>query len=150
MATLLQRVSSCSITRNCSRSLSAQPLHLDEVSHAAPLHSHRHETDIDLHAVDLPSPKIGRLVLVRHGQSEWNVTDPTRYLTARFVSYNMCSASSNYSLCMFSWNDTLNTDWMGRHRLNPTGKRSSCRRRTSVEAGSRTRGFTVQRNWIRV
>lgn len=32
-------------------------------------------------------PKIGRLVLVRHGQSEWNVTDPTRGLTARFVSY---------------------------------------------------------------
>lgn len=36
---------------------------------------------------DSVEPKIGRLVLVRHGQSEWNVTDPTRGLTARFVSY---------------------------------------------------------------
>ncbi len=34
-----------------------------------------------------PSPKIGRLILVRHGQSVWNVTDPSRDLTARFVSY---------------------------------------------------------------
>jgi len=32
-------------------------------------------------------PKIGRLVLVRHGQSEWNVTDPTRNLTARFTGW---------------------------------------------------------------
>lgn len=37
---------------------------------------------------DSVQPKIGRLVLVRHGQSEWNVTDPTRGLTARFVSYS--------------------------------------------------------------
>jgi hypothetical protein len=36
---------------------------------------------------DAVQPKIGRLVLVRHGQSEWNVTDPRRGLTARFVSY---------------------------------------------------------------
>ncbi|EED91774.1 hypothetical protein THAPSDRAFT_263035, partial [Thalassiosira pseudonana CCMP1335] len=28
-----------------------------------------------------------RLVLVRHGQSEWNVTDPTRNLTARFTGW---------------------------------------------------------------
>ncbi|KAL3827152.1 hypothetical protein ACHAXA_006707, partial [Cyclostephanos tholiformis] len=32
-------------------------------------------------------PKIGRLVLVRHGQSEWNVTDPSRNLTARFTGW---------------------------------------------------------------
>lgn len=32
-------------------------------------------------------PTIGRLVLVRHGQSEWNVTDPTRNLTARFTGW---------------------------------------------------------------
>lgn len=33
------------------------------------------------------NPKIGRLVLVRHGQSEWNVTDPSRGLTARFTGW---------------------------------------------------------------
>ena len=32
-------------------------------------------------------PKIGRLILVRHGQSKWNVTDPTRNLTARFTGW---------------------------------------------------------------
>ena len=31
--------------------------------------------------------KIGRLILIRHGQSEWNVTDPTRNLTARFTGW---------------------------------------------------------------
>mmetsp|Transcript_9041 Transcript_9041/g.16643 ORF Transcript_9041/g.16643 Transcript_9041/m.16643 type:complete len:472 (-) Transcript_9041:51-1466(-) len=34
-----------------------------------------------------PSPKIGRLILVRHGQSVWNVTDPSRDLTARFTGW---------------------------------------------------------------
>ncbi|KAL7550774.1 hypothetical protein ACHAWF_015067 [Thalassiosira exigua] len=34
-----------------------------------------------------PQPKIGRLILVRHGQSVWNVTDPTRNLTARFTGW---------------------------------------------------------------
>jgi 2,3-bisphosphoglycerate-dependent phosphoglycerate mutase len=33
------------------------------------------------------SSKIGRLILIRHGQSEWNVTDPTRNLTARFTGW---------------------------------------------------------------
>lgn len=46
---------------------------------------------------DSVQPKIGRLVLVRHGQSEWNVTDPTRGLTARFVSY----CKFHYGVCGF-------------------------------------------------
>ena len=109
MTMLLQRASYCGIARHgvlnpsvCSssggtryyyrRSFSAQPLHLDEVSGVL-LHSHHHDSEVDLNQVyrnshdDMPSPKIGRLVLVRHGQSEWNVTDPTRNLTARFVSF---------------------------------------------------------------
>lgn len=36
---------------------------------------------------DNNSSKIGRLILIRHGQSEWNVTDPTRSLTARFTGW---------------------------------------------------------------
>ncbi len=69
---------------NRSKRFSAQPLQEEEyaqliipsIAHAR--HNHLHSDE----------PKIGRLVLVRHGQSEWNVTDPSRNLTARFVSYN--------------------------------------------------------------
>ena len=33
------------------------------------------------------SDRTGRLVLIRHGQSTWNVTDPSRGLTARFTGW---------------------------------------------------------------
>ena len=77
------------------RFLTSQALYLEE--EPARLHPHYHD-ETSLQSVrrknnsELPQPKIGRLVLVRHGQSVWNVTDPTRNLTARFVS---CAWSSN-------------------------------------------------------
>ena len=52
---------------------------VDEISTSPSTHVRRNHLHSD-------EPKIGRLVLVRHGQSEWNVTDPSRNLTARFVS----------------------------------------------------------------
>lgn len=41
------------------------------------------------HDENKPSPKIGRLILVRHGQSVWNVTDPTSTppTVARFTGW---------------------------------------------------------------
>jgi hypothetical protein len=82
-----------------SRRYSAQPLQLQEEEYAqpiiTPLFQHRRRvneilTSSSTHAnrnyLHSDEPKIGRLVLVRHGQSEWNVTDPSRNLTARFVS----------------------------------------------------------------
>lgn len=74
---------------------STQPLHEEEEIHALQQHQlrvHRHDNELNSHSshrnrhIEQPRPKIGRLVLVRHGQSQWNVTDPTRNLTARFVS----------------------------------------------------------------
>jgi hypothetical protein len=73
------------------RSLSSQALHL-EVAPYEQLHFHTNDGDTaSMHKHhNQAAPKIGRLVLVRHGQSEWNVTDPARNLTARFVS-SFCS-----------------------------------------------------------
>ena len=71
----------------CPR-FSTQPLVEDDLELIHP-HHHDNEPNLHLHRkrhVEQPRAKIGRLVLVRHGQSEWNVTDPTRNLTARFVS----------------------------------------------------------------
>mmetsp|Transcript_31166 Transcript_31166/g.93445 ORF Transcript_31166/g.93445 Transcript_31166/m.93445 type:complete len:136 (+) Transcript_31166:188-595(+) len=34
-----------------------------------------------------PCEREGKLILVRHGQSAWNVTDPSRGLTARFTGW---------------------------------------------------------------
>lgn len=58
------------------------------------------------HVDTKPQPMIGRLVLVRHGQSEWNVTDPTRNLTARFVSatyqqFSLCRSRSVIVRCTY-------------------------------------------------
>lgn len=57
-----------------------------------PLRHHHHHNDNKIshssrnHKLS-QAPKIGRLILVRHGQSKWNVTDPTRNLTARFTGW---------------------------------------------------------------
>lgn len=78
---------------------------------------------------DFVQPKIGRLVLVRHGQSEWNVTDPTRGLTARFVSYHvsLCHIHSVKLTLCYSLKQLLYTDGMGKYRPHSTGKKSSHR-----------------------
>ena len=90
------------------RSFSAQPQPSQEEDavppFSPPLHSHHHDKDIfsspNAHSHPTlsmkPRPKIGRLVLVRHGQSEWNVTDPARNLTARFVSLSECITFTSF------------------------------------------------------
>jgi bisphosphoglycerate-dependent phosphoglycerate mutase len=51
-------------------------------------HHHHHDDNKISHSYrNSQAPKIGRLILVRHGQSKWNVTDPTRNLTARFTGW---------------------------------------------------------------
>lgn len=68
------------------KSFSSQALHLEEEPDEQ-LHFRSNVGGVEsVHAHNQAVPKIGRLVLVRHGQSEWNVTDPARNLTARFVS----------------------------------------------------------------
>ena len=77
------------------RNLSTQPWQDEDLPpDPIPLHLHHHGNGVHssrthrIHGlVSKPCPKVGRLVLVRHGQSVWNVTDPTRDLTARFVSH---------------------------------------------------------------
>ena len=105
---------------NAARRFSARPQpSQEENTEPAPFspplrRSHHRDNEIlslssDAHAGPNLSerPKIGRLVLVRHGQSEWNVTDPTRNLTARFVSltwnditYSSQFTTLSYSLCV--------------------------------------------------
>ena len=48
---------------------------------------HNEKNSSSSHNTHSEAPKIGRLVLIRHGQSEWNVTDPSRNLTARFTGW---------------------------------------------------------------
>ena len=50
--------------------------------------SHDGSTQLHAHtAVDTKKRKLGRLVLVRHGESIWNVTDPTRDISPRFSGW---------------------------------------------------------------
>lgn len=92
-----------------NRRYSAQPLEEEEYSQPTttqPFQRNRRVNEIissssnHLHSDE---PKIGRLVLVRHGQSEWNVTDPSRNLTARFVSiaYNVAGGLGSFAPLIF-------------------------------------------------
>jgi len=38
-------------------------------------------------AADAKKRKLGRLVLVRHGESIWNITDPSRGISPRFSGW---------------------------------------------------------------
>eukprot|EP00804_Cyclotella_cryptica_P017634 CCRYP_006763-RA/>CCRYP_006763-RA protein AED:0.21 eAED:0.21 QI:224/1/1/1/1/1/2/533/516 len=102
MTLLLSKPSHCSRFQSFSvlslhgPRFSTQPLHEEEDIHDSEqhqLHVHHRGNKLNLNSshrnrrVEQAAPKIGRLVLVRHGQSEWNVTDPTRNLTARFTGW---------------------------------------------------------------
>jgi hypothetical protein len=113
-----------------------------EISTSSSTHTRRN------HHLHSDEPKIGRLVLVRHGQSEWNVTDPSRNLTARFVSitYSKVGGLGSFVTLILPMSRMQTIlDWMGRHRTHSAGKRPGVSRRKSNTIGDGDGPNPIQR-----